>query len=67
MRTSKVISLTYSSITICLVLIAGIVFYLCTSHYSDGLYFHYMAEKARQLPKKGLRKTSSPQPVTATW
>lgn len=56
MRTSKVISLTYSSITICLVLIAGIVFYLCTSHYSDGLYFHYMAEKGEAVAEERFEK-----------
>lgn len=56
MKTGKIISLTYSSITICLVLIGGIVFYLCTSHYSDDLYYHYMKEKGEAVAEERFEK-----------
>lgn len=49
MKTSGKISLIYSVITISLVVIAGIVFYLGTAHYTDSLYFQYMEEKGRVM------------------
>jgi hypothetical protein len=49
MNASRKISILYSGITIGLVLIAGFVFYIISSHYTENLYFKYMNEKAHAV------------------
>ena len=46
MNKGKEVSLIYSAITISLVVIAGIIFYVLQSHYAEKIYFRYLEEKA---------------------
>ena len=46
MKPGRKITLIYSGITIGLVLMAGLVFYLLSSRYTRRLYYHYLEEKA---------------------
>ena len=56
MRTGHKISLIYSGITIGLLLVAGLVFYLFSSNYIRNLYFHYMEEKAHAVAEEKFSK-----------
>ena len=49
MKPGRKISLTYSTITILLVLVSSAVFYFGTRHYISSLYYNYLEEKARVL------------------
>ena len=49
MKPGHKISLTYSTITILLVLVSSAVFYFGTRHYISSLYYNYLEEKARVL------------------
>ena len=52
MKPGHKISLTYSTITILLVLVSSAVFYFGTRHYISSLYYNYLEEKARVLAMK---------------
>ena len=56
MKESRKISFIYSGITIGLVAIAGIVFYLFASHYTENLYYKYLNEKARVVAQEKFEK-----------
>jgi two-component system sensor histidine kinase ArlS len=56
MRTGKKISLIYSGITIGLIIIAGVVFYIFASNYVHNLYFHYLEEKAHAVAEEKFSK-----------
>lgn len=56
MNASRKISILYSGITIGLVLIAGFVFYIISSHYTENLYFKYMNEKAHAVADEKFSK-----------
>lgn len=49
MKPGRKISLTYSTITVLLVLVSSAVFYFGTRHYISSLYYNYLEEKARVL------------------
>ncbi len=49
MKAGSKVSFIYSLITIGLVTIAGIVFYMFFSHNTESLYYHYLEEKARTV------------------
>lgn len=56
MKTEHKISLIYSGITIGLLLVAGLIFYLFSSDYIRHLYFHYMEEKAHAVAEEKFSK-----------
>ena len=56
MNTSRKISFLYSGITIGLVLIAGFIFYIISSYYTENLYFKYMNEKAHAVADEKFSK-----------
>lgn len=56
MKTGRKISLIYSGITIGLIIIAGLVFYLFASNYVHSLYFHYLEEKAHAVAEEKFSK-----------
>lgn len=52
MNTGKKISLIYSGITIGLVTITSLIFYVCTSNYTRNIYYHYLEEKAHAVAEE---------------
>ena len=46
MNKGKQVSLIYSAITISLVVVAGVIFFVLQSHYAEKIYFRYLEEKA---------------------
>ena len=56
MKPGRKISLIYSGITISLVLMAGLVFWLLSSRYARRLYFHYLEEKAQVVAMERFEK-----------
>lgn len=49
MKAGRKISWVYSAITISLVVVTGIVFYVLSSRYVENLYFKYISEKAHAV------------------
>lgn len=56
MNPGRKISFVYSSITIGLVLLAGGVFFILSSHYTEVLYFRYLNEKAQIVAMERFEK-----------
>ncbi len=56
MNTGRKISLIYSGITIGLIIITGFVAYLCTSNYTQDIYYHYLGEKAHAVAEEKFSK-----------
>ena len=56
MNPGRKISFVYSSITIGLVLLAGGVFFILSSHYTEALYFRYLNEKAQIMAMERFEK-----------
>ena len=56
MRPGRKISLIYSGIAIVLVLMAGLVFYLLSSRYTERLYYRYLEEKAQVVAMERFEK-----------
>ena len=56
MKLGRKISFVYSSITIGLVLLAGGVFFILSSHYTEVLYFRYLNEKAQIVAMERFEK-----------
>lgn len=56
MNTGKKISLIYSGITIGLVTITSLIFYVCTSNYTRNIYYHYLEEKAHAVAEEKFSK-----------
>lgn len=56
MNTGHKISITYSAITIGLVLLAGLIFYIIFSKYTENLYFEYLQEKAHVVATERFEK-----------
>ncbi len=52
MKTSRKISFIYSLITICFIMIAGVVFYFFSSSYTENLYYKYLDEKAHAVAEE---------------
>ncbi|MBR6111015.1 MAG: HAMP domain-containing histidine kinase [Paludibacteraceae bacterium] len=46
MNKGQQVSLIYSAITISLVIVAGVIFFVLQSHYAEKIYFRYLEEKA---------------------
>lgn len=56
MKAGHKISLLYSSITISIVVIIGIVFYFFATNYTDSLYYRYLHEKAHLIGMERFEK-----------
>lgn len=56
MKIGNKISLIYSGITIGLVVIAGLIIYVCASNYTQNIYYHYLEEKAHALAEEKFSK-----------
>lgn len=56
MTPGRKISFIYSGITIGLVLVAGVVFYVLSTHYIDDLYYTYLEEKAQMVAMERFEK-----------
>ncbi len=56
MKTGHKISLIYSSITISIVVIVGVVFYFFAANYTDSLYYSYLHEKAHLIGMERFEK-----------
>ncbi len=56
MKTGNKISLIYTCITIGMVFIAGLVFYILSSHYTETLYYKYLGEKAQIVAMERFEK-----------
>lgn len=56
MKTGHKISLIYSSITISIVVIIGVVFYFFATNYTDSLYYRYLHEKAHLIGMERFEK-----------
>ena len=52
MKIGKKISVLYSGITIGLVVITVIIFYICASRYTEDIYYSYLEEKAHALAEE---------------
>ena len=52
MKIGKKISVLYSGITIGLVVITAIIFYICASRYTEDIYYSYLEEKAHALAEE---------------
>lgn len=60
MKTGKKISLIYSAITISIVMVVGVVFWLFASNLTDRLYYRYLEEKARLIGMERFEKDELP-------
>lgn len=56
MNKGQKVSLIYSAITISLVVIAGIIFFVLQSHYAEKIYFRYLEEKAKAVAMERFEK-----------